>query len=75
MFEVNSDQVARHLTFRDYLNVHLEQVQAHSTLKRSLGSKYPNDIKGYMDGKHDFIQYIDRKAAEWRSNFIDRTNT
>jgi GrpB-like predicted nucleotidyltransferase (UPF0157 family) len=75
VFEVNSDQVARHLTFRDYLNVHLEQAQAYSTLKRSLGSKYPNDIKGYMDGKHDFIQEIDRKAAEWRSNFIDRTNT
>ena len=31
-----------------------------------LAEKYPNDIESYMDGKSDFIQEIDRKAAEWR---------
>jgi GrpB-like predicted nucleotidyltransferase (UPF0157 family) len=48
-------------------NVHIEDdALTYSSLKRSLWSKYPNDIKGYMDGKHDFIQEIDRKAAQWR---------
>jgi GrpB-like predicted nucleotidyltransferase (UPF0157 family) len=64
VFEVGSAQIARHLAFRDYLNVHIEDALTYSSLKRSLGSKYPDDIKGYMDGKHDFIQEIDRKAAE-----------
>ena len=65
-FEVGSAQITRHLAFRDYLNVHVEDALTYSSLKRSLGSKYPNDIEGYMNGKHDFIQEIDRKAAEWQ---------
>jgi GrpB-like predicted nucleotidyltransferase (UPF0157 family) len=66
VFEVNSDQVVRHLTFKDYLNVHLEQAQAYSILKQSLAEKYPDDIDRYVAGKSGFIQEIDRKAAEWR---------
>jgi GrpB-like predicted nucleotidyltransferase (UPF0157 family) len=66
IFEANSAQITRHLTFRDYLNIHLEDAQAYSILKRSLAEKYPDDIERYMDGKHEFIQEIDRKAAEWR---------
>ncbi|WP_310424517.1 GrpB family protein [Chamaesiphon sp. VAR_48_metabat_135_sub] len=65
VFEVDSPQVKRHLAFRDYLNNHLEDAESYSALKQSLGSKYPHDIEGYMDGKHGFIQEIDRKAAEW----------
>lgn len=44
----------------------LEEAQAYSTLKQSLANKYLHDIERYMDGKHEFIQEIDRKAAEWR---------
>lgn len=66
VFEVDSPQVKRHLTFRDYLNNHLEDAELYSSLKRSLAEQYPNDIESYMDGKHDFIQEIDRKAAKWR---------
>lgn len=66
VFEVGSVQITRHLAFRDYLNVHIEDALIYSLLKRSLAQKYPNDIQGYIDGKHDFIQEIDRKAAEWR---------
>jgi GrpB-like predicted nucleotidyltransferase (UPF0157 family) len=66
VFEVDSPQVKRHLTFRDYLNTHLEDAESYSVLKQSLAKKYPHDIKKYMDGKHDFIQEIDRKAAEWK---------
>jgi GrpB-like predicted nucleotidyltransferase (UPF0157 family) len=65
-FEVGSVQITRHLTFRDYLNVHIEDALAYSSLKRSLADKYPDDIEAYMDGKNDLIQEIDRQAAEWR---------
>jgi GrpB-like predicted nucleotidyltransferase (UPF0157 family) len=66
IFEVGSAQIARHLAFRDYLNVQIEDARAYSSLKRSLAETYPHDIQGYMDGKHDLIQEIDRQAAEWR---------
>jgi GrpB-like predicted nucleotidyltransferase (UPF0157 family) len=66
VFEVGSVQISRRLAFRDYLNVHIDDALAYSSLKRSLAEKYPHDIEGYMDGKHDFIQEIDHKAAEWR---------
>jgi GrpB-like predicted nucleotidyltransferase (UPF0157 family) len=66
VFEADSPQVMRHLVFRDYLNTHLEEAQAYSTLKQSLANKYPLDIERYMDGKYEFIQEIDRKAAEWQ---------
>ncbi len=65
-FEVGSAQIARHLAFRDYLNIHIEDALIYSLLKRSLAKKHPYDIQGYMDGKHELIQEIDRKAAEWR---------
>jgi GrpB-like predicted nucleotidyltransferase (UPF0157 family) len=66
VFEVNSAQISRHLAFRDYLNAHPEQAQAYGILKQSLAEKYPLDIEKYIAGKHDFIQEIDRQAAEWR---------
>jgi GrpB-like predicted nucleotidyltransferase (UPF0157 family) len=66
VFEVGSAQISRHLAFREYLNVHIEDAITYSSLKRSLAEKYPDDIQGYMDGKHDLIQEIDRQAAEWQ---------
>ncbi len=67
IFKFGSPQVKRHLTFRDYLNTHSQEAESYSVLKRSLADKYPDDIQRYMDGKHNFIQEIDRRAAEWRS--------
>jgi GrpB-like predicted nucleotidyltransferase (UPF0157 family) len=66
VFEADSPQVKRHLAFRDYLNSHIEDAQSYSTIKQSLANKYPHDIERYMDGKHEFIQEIDCKAAAWR---------
>ena len=66
VFEVGSVQITRHLLFRDYLNAHIEDAQMYSSLKGSLAEKYPDDIESYMDGKQNFIQEIDRKAAKWR---------
>ena len=66
-FETGSPQIDRHLAFRDYLRSHPEAAQAYSQLKQQLAQKYPSDIESYMDGKAEFIQEIDRKAAVWRS--------
>jgi GrpB-like predicted nucleotidyltransferase (UPF0157 family) len=75
VFEVDSVQTVRHLSFRDYLNAHLEKAQAYSTLKQGLAEKYPYNIKEYIEGKDTFIQEIDRQAAEWRRKQSSSTRT
>jgi GrpB-like predicted nucleotidyltransferase (UPF0157 family) len=65
-FQVGSEQVERHLAFRDYMIAHPEDAQRYSELKRKLARKYPTNIDGYMDGKDEFIKEMDKKAAQWR---------
>ena len=62
-FEAGSPQITRHLAFRDYMIAHPDAAQAYSDLKRELAAQHPGDIEAYMDGKHDFIQEIDRRTA------------
>ncbi|MEM1290556.1 MAG: GrpB family protein [Cyanobacteria bacterium P01_H01_bin.162] len=64
-FAADTDQVRRHLAFRDYLVAHPAAAQEYSELKRRLAQAHPTDIEQYMDGKHDFIQAIDQQAAQW----------
>lgn len=65
-FEVDNPEVEKHLAFRDYMIVHSEDAQKYSALKRELAKNYPYDINSYMDGKHEFIQQMNAKAAKWR---------
>ncbi len=65
-FAQGSPQIARHLAFRDYILNNPDTAQAYSDLKRELAAKYPNDSEAYMDGKDEFIQEIDRRAAQSR---------
>ena len=66
IFEFGSEQVKRHVAFRDYMIAHPEEAQKYSDLKRELAREYPTSIEQYMDGKDGFIRAIDRKAAQWR---------
>ncbi len=66
-FEIASAQVERHLAFRDYMLAHPEEAQRYSELKRRLAREYPTNIDGYMDGKDEFIEEMDTKAAQWRT--------
>lgn len=66
-FTVGSDQVERHLAFRDYMIAHPEDAQGYSELKQRLAREYPTNIDEYMDGKDRFIREIDRKAAQWQA--------
>ena len=62
-FEAGSPQIIRHLAFRDYMIAHPEAAGAYSDLKQKLAAQHPNDMEAYMDGKHEFIQEIDRRTA------------
>ncbi|MEM9220013.1 MAG: GrpB family protein [Cyanobacteria bacterium P01_F01_bin.150] len=68
VFEVGSEQIERHLAFRDYMRAHPDDAQAYSELKQQLAKAHPMDIDAYCDGKDGFIQAMDAKAAEWRSH-------
>jgi GrpB-like predicted nucleotidyltransferase (UPF0157 family) len=67
IFTIGSDQVKRHLAFRDYMIAHPEDAQSYSELKQRLAREYPTNIDGYMDGKDGFIREIDKKAAQWQA--------
>lgn len=63
-FQAGTDQVIRHLAFRDCLIAHPDEALAYSNLKRKLAARHPNDMDSYIDGKDAFIKDIDRRAAE-----------
>jgi GrpB-like predicted nucleotidyltransferase (UPF0157 family) len=72
IFETGSPQIDRHLAFRDYLRCHYEDALKYSTLKYQLAQQFPSDIQGYLDGKNEFIQEIDRRAATWQLTMNNR---
>ena len=70
-FQAGSEQVARHLAFRDYMIAHPADAQRYSELKRKLAEEHPHSIDAYMDGKDGFIQEMDRRAARWRASHAE----
>lgn len=67
-YEIGSPEINRHLAFRDYMIAHPDVAQQYSELKRELAKQYPQDIEGYMDGKNEFVQMVEKKALEWQNN-------
>ncbi|QUG43634.1 GrpB family protein [Psychrobacillus sp. INOP01] len=59
----NSDELRRHLIFRDYLREHPEAVRAYESLKREL-ARSTNDRESYTQGKGDFIEFIINSLQE-----------
>jgi GrpB-like predicted nucleotidyltransferase (UPF0157 family) len=51
------------LKLRDYLRVHPQAAAAYGELKKSLASKFPDDIDSYVSGKTDFILKILREVC------------
>lgn len=68
IFQVGNSEIERHLNFRDYLRAHPAEAQAYSQLKEGLARKFRQDSVAYTEGKSEFVQEIDRRAAAWRKN-------
>jgi GrpB-like predicted nucleotidyltransferase (UPF0157 family) len=66
-FQAGSEQVIRHLAFRDYLIAHPERAAAYSDLKRQLAAQHPDSMDDYIAGKDAFIKETDRSAEQWRA--------
>ncbi|HEV2745209.1 MAG TPA: GrpB family protein [Rubrobacter sp.] len=61
-FEAGSQEVERHLAFRDHLIQHAETARAYGDLKRNLAERFPTDMEAYMEGKDAFIKETEREA-------------
>ncbi|PYS90227.1 MAG: hypothetical protein DMF62_05310 [Acidobacteria bacterium] len=67
VFETGTDQIRRHLAFRDFLIAHPKFANEYSDLKRRLANQFPDDPDAYMDGKDAFVKDIDGRAAKLRN--------
>jgi GrpB-like predicted nucleotidyltransferase (UPF0157 family) len=54
----DSEALRRHLSFRDYLLKHPDEVQRYGRLKQELAEKFRNDREAYTNAKDEYIQAI-----------------
>ncbi len=64
MVEIQSEQWASMIGFRDHLRHHPDVVQAYAALKQQLVEQFPTDRKAYQEGKEEFIQQVLRAVQE-----------
>ena len=65
VFEEGNPDVLRHLAFRDYLRTFPEVRDAYGELKLQLAVQHPEDMEGYIQGKHEWIIETERLATKW----------
>lgn len=59
----DSQELYRHITFRDALINNPELVKEYASLKKELAITFRNDRKAYTEGKSDFVQRILKQVA------------
>ena len=67
-FESGSEGLARHLAVRDYLRDQPDEAAAYAELKVQLAARFSHDNDGYCDGKHEFVQQLEKRALRWKNN-------
>jgi GrpB-like predicted nucleotidyltransferase (UPF0157 family) len=68
VYQRGNPEIHRHLAFRDFLRTHPKDAAAYSELKCKLAAAHPQDIAAYIDGKHDFIQVMEKRALQWAAS-------
>lgn len=63
MYQRGHEQFRWHITFRDYMRSHPEDAAEYAALKRDVASRHGDDIAKYIEGKHDFIREVLRRAG------------
>lgn len=71
VFPYTSDQIERHLAFRDFMIAHPKWATQYSELKRDLAEKHPHSMADYIAGKDSFIKHADAMAEIWRREIAD----
>ncbi len=63
-------EIKRHLLFRDYMRAHPKAAEAYGRIKTELATQFADEREKYADGKHAFVQEMERKAIAWH-NAVD----
>jgi len=75
IYPQGDENIATHLNFRDYLRVHPDEARAYSQLKEKLAEEFRYDSENYTESKTDFVQRVNRLAAEWRKSHPLQTDS
>ncbi len=59
----DSEELHRHITFRDFLRGHPSEVEEYGRVKEEAGELYPDDIDKYIAHKSPFIEKIYRECG------------
>jgi GrpB-like predicted nucleotidyltransferase (UPF0157 family) len=55
----------RHLAVRDFLRAHPDEAEAYAAVKRAVAARHPRDRIAYVEGKHDHVAALERRALAW----------
>jgi len=69
IFQTGNPEIARHLTFRDYMRAHPSEAKAYEALKENLAMQFDNTLD-YAEAKNGFVREMDRRASEWKAQLI-----
>ena len=59
----NSEELHRHITFRDFLRSNPEAVKRYSQIKEKAAELFPNDIDGYIEYKSPCIEALYKECG------------
>jgi GrpB-like predicted nucleotidyltransferase (UPF0157 family) len=65
IFPSGSEDIERHLVFRDYLKIFKDEAEKYGRLKMDLAAEFPTDIDAYIQGKNDFVIELEKRAVKW----------
>jgi GrpB-like predicted nucleotidyltransferase (UPF0157 family) len=63
-----SDELTRHLAFRDRLRSHPDDRMAYGLVKEAAARRHPADIDAYMEEKNGIIRSILKKTIQKNEN-------
>lgn len=69
IYKDKSEQIERHLAFRDYLRISPDVSKRYGELKEKLALDFPYDIESYINGKDQFVREIEREALKWYKQY------
>ncbi|WP_456274151.1 GrpB family protein [Bacillus sp. AK031] len=70
IFPSGSEEVMRHLVFRDYLRTFKDEAEKYGRIKSDLAAKHPTNINAYIEGKNNFVQEMEKRAMEWKRDSL-----
>ena len=59
----NSEELKRHLLFRDYLRIHPEEARHYGKIKLEAAALFPDDIDAYLEYKSPCVREILKRAG------------